>query len=41
MGVGSELWKERETKRTYRNPRGVGRDENQGSELSQPTTEKK
>lgn len=34
LGVGSGLWKERETKRTYRNPRGVGRDENQRPELT-------
>lgn len=34
LGVGSGLWKERETKSTYRNPRGAGRDENQRSELT-------
>lgn len=41
FGALSGLWKEREIKRTYRNPRGVGRDENQRSKLLQPTTEKK
>lgn len=41
LGAGSAIWKARETKRAYRNPRGAGPDENQRSELSQPTTEKR
>lgn len=36
LGAGSAIWKERETERAYRNPRGVGPDENQRSQLSQP-----
>lgn len=29
LGIGAVLWKKRETKRIYRNPKGVGLDENQ------------
>lgn len=36
--LGVVLWKEKETERTYRNPRGAGQDENQESRPKQATT---
>lgn len=38
---GRQSGRRQKQKRAYRNPRGVGPDENQGSQLSQPTTEKR
>lgn len=35
--LGVVLWKERETERTYRNPRGAGQDENQESRPKRAT----